>query len=396
MLRSAIDLFTYALSESELSPELDDADEVPALRRQFAREVAKYPNQLRRSAATIRLVSPDFADADSFVVFTGILDGVSQVAPMRWRLLLRPDDGPLRSTGSDTGGIPKVQLARYFTQMDPDVQDYFAPIIYGVHSSIGSGDRGFVPCLLVDTLLAKYVVSLGHIKSVTAVYVDGTLISGGAYTVTFETVKGALFTIVDFTSPQTGEVTADVEGLTDNPDGTGTLLTDPALIIKHLLVNFGFGDWRSGSAWLADGTAPVDATAFTTVGTYLTTLGYECSLYVSGDAQAGLLDVFNKWLVYHAAYAWWTNLGKLTVGVLDHRPPATIYPSDPVIEGDSDELGAFATPFDSQGIQREISIKYLRGAVDGKLYQTYKVVDLSVSEPVGSSLSIEMAKASVL
>lgn len=399
-LHSGIDLFTYALSESELTPELDDKDEDPLLRRLFAREVAKYPNQIRRSAATIRLIFPDtdtetpVSDANSFVVFAGILDGADQIAPMRWRLRLRPDDGPLRSTGSETGGVPKVQLGLYFSGLDSSIADQHAPVIYGVHNSNGSNSKGFIPCLLVDTAASKYLVPQGHIKSVSAVYVADALAAASTYSVTFETVKGATFTFIDFTAPQVGTVTADVEGLTANADGTGALLTDPGTVIKHLLVNFGYGDWRSG-AWLADGTAPIDAAAFTTVGTFLTTLGYEASFYFDGSAQTELLNVFNGWLDDHAAYAWWTNLGKLTVKVLDYRPPASIYPTD-VIEGDVDELGGFATHFDAQGIQREVAVKYLRGAAGGRTYQTLKVADLSVTEDISGSLNLEWAKASLL
>ena len=394
VLHDGIDPFTYSLTESELTPELDDADEDPALRRLFAREAAKYPNQLRGSAATIRLISPNWSDADSYVAFTGILDGADQIAPMRWRLRLRPDDGPLRSTGSDTGGLPKVQLSRYFTAMDPAVQDHYAPIVYGVHNS--SGCRGgFVPGLLVDTANAKYLLSLGHLKSVSAVYVDETVVAASTYTVTYEVVKGALFTFIDFTSPQTGEVTADVEGLTDATDGTGTLFTDPAKIIKHVLVNFGFGNWRNGSSWLADSTAPIDATSFDTVGTFLTTLGHEGSLYLAGDSQVTLLDLFNKFLEDHAAYAWWSNLGKLTVSFLDHRAPFSPYPATPLIESDLDDLGGFQTTFDPQGIQRALDIRYLRAAADGQAYQSLLVSDLSVSEDVTRGLSLEWAKASL-
>lgn len=394
-LRLAIDSLTHGLAEATCQPELDDSDEVPALRRLFARELAKYPNQHRRSAATIRLVSPDIPDADTFVVFTGILDGADQVAPMRWRLRLRTDDGPLRSTAGKTGAIPRVPLARYFDAIDATVSGFYAPIIYGVHNSNGSSGKGFVPCHLVDSVNFKYVIALGWLNTVSAVYEDGALLASSLYTVGHETFKGALFTTLTFTGAHTGTITADVEGLTASSDGTGGLITDPGLIIKHLIVTFGYNDWRSG-VYPGDGTAPIDATSFTTVGTFLTTMGYEGSFYLDGAQQTTLLDVFNKWLADHGAYAWWTNLGKLTIKILDHRPPTTIYPTDPVLEGDVDELGGFQAPYSTDQIEREISVQYLRGAVDQKTYQTLKVADLSVTERVSTALQLEWAKASLL
>lgn len=395
-LAPSIDLLTYGLVETEAAPEFDDADENPALRRRFARMMAKYPNQIRRSAATIRVISPDIPDVDSFVAFTGILDGADQIAPMRWRLRLRNDDGPLRSTAGKTGAVPRVPLARYFDGIDASASGGYAPIIYGVHSSSGSGGKGFVPCLLVDSANAKYLVSLGHIKTVTAVFEDGVLVPAGNYTITFETVKGALFTFIDFTTNRKGVITADVEGLTVNADGTGALITDPGAAMLHILVNFGFGDWRGGSAYLANGSAPIDATSFTNVGAYLTTMGYEASFYLDGEQQTTILQVFSKWLFDHALYAQWTNLGKLMVKFLDYRPPTTIYPTDPIIEGDVDELGAFQTPFDTSAIERELTVNYLLGDVESKRYQTLKVSDLSVAERITASIDLDWVRASLL
>src|SRR5439155_1080612 len=82
--------------------------------------------------------------------------------------------------------------------------DYYAPIIYGVHNSNGSGGKGFVPCYLVDSTSFKYLVALGHLNTVTAVYENGTLVGSGSYTVGYETVKGALFTKITFTSGRNG------------------------------------------------------------------------------------------------------------------------------------------------------------------------------------------------
>src|SRR5262249_12379445 len=143
---------------------------------------------------------PGLADGDSFPVFTGILDGVDQVAPMRWRLRLRTDDGPLRSTAGKTGAIPRVPLSRYFDGLDASGSSFYAPVIYGVHNSAGSSGQGFVPCHLVDSSTYKYVVQLGRANAVTAVYEDGALLASGLYTVAYETVKGALFTVLNFTS----------------------------------------------------------------------------------------------------------------------------------------------------------------------------------------------------
>jgi hypothetical protein len=308
-----------------------------------------------------------------------------------WQLVGRPDDGPLRN-----GKCPKLPISIYFASAHEDVKGFFVPVLYGVHNSNGAGTKGFVPLYLVDTVASKYVLGQGRCNALHAVYdEEGAVISSGAYTFAKEVIKGAVFSTVTFSGGRTEPVLyADAEGLTANADGTGSLITNPANQISHFLHNFAWGDWRNG-AFVS--SAPVNTGAIVTLASYMTAMGHEGSFWFGGPDQSLGIDIVNKFLVSHGVYAFWSHLGQITFKALDHRPPSDVYPTDPWIEGDTDSLGSFDTPFDPEVIVKGVDVAYVVDhARGGESKNTLRVADKSVQEDVLDDLDLSWSAGRVV
>lgn len=389
-VRYAVDLYGHDPIPVEFSLELTDEGAAgDDGRRRFAMYAAKYRRRLRRTPAVLTVAG----GGATHPLFTGILVNYPQVGPFRWRLIFRTDDSAINIEYGTS--VPRVALATYFPNIHDDVRAYYAPIIYGKHDSNGAGNEGFVPCYLVDTVNNRYVVGLGHLKSVLAVYEDGEIIATTAYTIKHETIRGALFTLIDFgDQDEHGEITADVEGLTANPDGTGALLINGDQL-QHFLVNFVWGDWRGGTAYLSTSTAPVDTASFTALDAFLDLMGHESSLLIGGSDQRKGGDVLREWLESHEAKAYWNNLNKLVVGIIDFRPPADPYAGEH-FQANEDEEGLFETPNDETNITREVSAQFGRDSVSGDFKHSFRAQAIEVPEKVVHSVQLVNASSSTV
>jgi hypothetical protein len=370
---------TNNLSDLEVEVEISDAGDRAADRRQLGIRLATYRQSYRNSVATIRLLSPNVSDADSPIVFSGVVDTAEQVRPLVWRLRLRLADSPLKY-----GFLPRAIISQAdWPSAHFDALGQYIPIIYGTHNSTGITAAGFVPCHYVDQLGFRYLVGLGHMKTIRTVYSAGVAVDTANYAVTYPTVNGKLVTLIDFTATQgTNDVTVDLDGLSDKADGTGNLISNPAEVLQHLLVNFVFGDWRSGE-YLSASTAPIHAPSFVETANFLSARGHECSRRLSVPMRA--LDLVNEWADNHGAKLFWKGNGQLAVRMND--PNITrLYTDEQWFHADEDEAGAFALRSDAQGITREISLPYLFGETEGKFYQGMIASDLSVAQKVAISL----------
>jgi hypothetical protein len=377
---------TNNLTDLEVEVEVSDAGDRAADRRQLGIRFSTYRQTYRGSVATIRLLSPNVSDADSPIVFSGVLDSAEQVRPMVWRLRLRLNDAPLKF-----GSVPRAIVSQAdWPSADSTALGQYIPIVYGTHDSAGMTYTGFLPTLYVDRLGFRYLVGIGHLKTIRAAYVNG--VATTAYTTTYPTVNGKLVTLLDFTAAQTGDVTCDVDGLTDKSDGTGNLITNPADVLSHLLTNFVYGDWRSGE-YLAATTAPLHAASFVETGVFLSARGHECSRYLATQQRA--LDLVNEWADNHQAKVFWTGTGKLAVRMND--PSTTrLYTDEQWFHGDEDEMGAFALRSDTQSLTREVSVPYIYDSAEGQFRQNLIVSDLSVTDKVAVSIEQPWSAARIV
>jgi hypothetical protein len=364
----SIDPLTPNVQITEVSVGILDTD------RTFAALVHNYRSSLRRSVAKLVLISPNVADASAFTQFSGILEDWTQDSPFRWTLRLRLDDRPLAR-----GIMPKPGWAIAETEWPnahADAVGKFPAIVYGIHDSRGTTAAGMLPTLYVDTSGFRYLVSVGHISSVDRVYKDNIEVVSG-WAITKVKINGKLYTLVDFTSTQGSSViTVDAQGLTSATDGTGTVYTNPSDQLKHLLVNFGFGNWRSESSWVSDSSYPVSTTLFSAFATYCTDMGFEGSMYIGTDgAQENVLEVVQQWCESWDAKLVATNDGKFGPVFLDHRAPSSLYFDAPWIR-DPQAL-SFGAAYSAMDAVREINLTYCHNEAQGKNLLSLKVADLS-------------------
>lgn len=141
----------------------------------------------------------------------------------------------------------KIINSENFPNLPSGVQESSANSIVGVVSSI----NGAIPCPLVDTVNNWYLVQSNKSKSVDAVYrrvavsdeqgIEWELVSSSEYTMRQDyflvnpEVGGSYATILQFSSPQTSEIRANVSGLVD--DSGQMILTNFA---DYLQAAFGY------------------------------------------------------------------------------------------------------------------------------------------------------------
>lgn len=365
---------------SESSNSLSDSVEMNVtildMDRDFAQELAQYRGSIRGSAVTLRLLSPNVSNGDALTVFDGVLNGYSQPEPMKWELIIRPDDWPLRLVKVPRTGITQAD----WPAADADALGQFLGPVYGTHDSNGSGEFGAIPGLLVDKAAHKYAWMLGA-GTVTAAYADKIVVSEAEYTASTETKNGKLWSVVTFDSDQgDAEISFDVTGITDEPDGTGTLITNPILQLKHWLVNFVYNDWRSGP-YYEESTAPLATRYVNETADYLDDLGHEGSKRFAYSEQKTAIEELNEWLDSHELKAFWRNNGELAIRLIaDHRTQR-LYFSTQVLRGTELAL-EFRRLFDTSNVVQKVSGQYIYNEAAGKYLQVLEVSDLSVTDDV--------------
>jgi hypothetical protein len=309
----------YSIVPIELAPTVADAD----------KDLSNYLESsnadtlvLSPPAVTIKLISPNVTPANWFTLFTGIFVKWGFPTPGRVKLYFRTNTIKLEAP------YGRLLAPGDFPFADPSARAQIAPMVYGTHDS--GGEKGQIPSLLVDVNRNWFLLSVGWLKSVDRVYVGG--VQQSAFTILHPIVNGRVYTVVSFTSTPTGDVTADVTGYETNGDGTGTLIDNPADVIKHFLVNWVYGDYMSG-AWLADATAPVDTAEFAIANAFLARYSHKASKYLDGNGEQQALDVLNEWCLSFLCRVGWTNLGKIAI-VFEDLDAVNLILDDPwLVEG---------------------------------------------------------------
>lgn len=338
-------------------------------------------HSVRGAAAALVVASPNVAEADWFTLYSGRIDTFGQPSPLMWGFQLSPQDLPLRRES-----IPKPKIsAADFPSSAIAVRDLPTPLLYGVVSSANGANDGAIPCHYVDSGGFRYLVCAGWAKAVDTVYKDGVPVAASAYTVTHPTINGRVYTLIDFTATQgTSTITCDAQGYESVGDGTGTLITDPATVAKHLLVNWIYGDYKAGP-WLSDATAPVDAASFAT--TFFSDRGYQASVYISTSKRRGL-NVVNDILLSFEAKACWTTAGRIALKVEDFTSWA--YVDDLVLH--EDEISDYSMDYPTANLVDSIDAQYGQTPTGG-YQQALAVKDLGTGESAPEAIELPYSPA---
>jgi len=400
-IQRAVNVRTSNLIDQEVEVELSDAGDRASERRQLAQEFARYRTAIRGITAIIRAVGQDVpggvTDAESSVRFNGKLVGLPrEIAPMVWRVRLRTNDGALKY-----GLVPRTKITSTdWPSAHADALNKFAPVVFGTWDSTGLTSQGLLPTYYVDTAGFRYVWTMGHGKQVRNVFSSaspGTPLSTSLYTLTYPIVNGVQWSVIDFTTGHGNEtITLDADGLTDQPDGSGALLTNPADQARFALTQLVFNDWRSGAHY-AD--TMLDLRSWQAAADFFRREGHQGSKYLGGSAQTEALQIPNEFAAQYETRFFWTNAGTLGIVIFDPCNPvinSLMYSDAQWVRGNENELGGFSLDWDEQGICREIDVEYVPSEADGKLFQTQKVSDLTVPERVTVSHEMDWSAARII
>lgn len=358
-------------------------------------QILKGSADPRRSRMLLRVASPRLTNqADWYTFFDGIVQDWSYEGTSV-TIKGGTDDRPL------LGYIPKVPVLKgAFSGAPAASLGTYLPIIYGIHDSSSLSGSGMVPtvCISFDgTLGYRYCPTIGRAHAVPRVYLNNvskTIVAdppgAGQVSITYPVYGGLQITSINFgTAPAaTDVVTCDIEGMTvDGTTSTGVIL-NPVDQLKHLLVNFVWGDWRSGP-WKADSSAPIDTTTFAVASTYASQFGYEGSRKYGGTTQQiQAIQAIQDWLSSHQMMRlFWLRPGKLGCCAFDHRFPG--YLSSPWIKEEQDQaLGSsLVQAVDASQLVQRVNVSYLWGEVDQKYWQSLTVQDIRVPEAASQGMS---------
>lgn len=284
----------------------------------------------RGAAAVIKRGDPTVATASWYTAFSGVVDARRLQEPDVWELTLRPDDLSLRRPVprlwriaiADWPGAPAASIG------------LLAPIIYGRHDSASLGAAGQVPLIRVG--VGVYLAGAGILASVDRVYVDGDLQSSSDWTESNPRANGRDYTVVTFTTDpgDDAQITADLQGLTDDGDGSGSLITDPVDQLSNLLSNFVLADWQHGD-WNSASSYQIDTASFTAAQTWVSHRGWAGSRRIA-DTTTGVA-LLNEWCASWGIYSYWSDAGKIALALDDHEDAAyatnALGVADPEIDG---------------------------------------------------------------
>ena len=348
-------------------------------------------NDVRKVSAVTQLAHPDVAVADWYTASTAILQGWKETRPNRWELDLRPNDEPIN------GKVPKGKVNEFdFPNADAKSYDLFVPAVYGRHNAPDITDEGMIELIPIDSVLFRYLVTVGIAKEVTNVFTKDGDADAVLKTLTTDyivllpedsIINGRQYTIVEFVSdPGEGLVIrADVDGIEAIGDGTGTLLQNPATILTHFLVNFGFNDYQGG-LWFADSTANVDVAKFNTTRDFFDTLGVGASRYIGGVSNAiGAKDEVNRFTRQFEVKVFWTGEGNLALLPNDHRTTEIYQDNNWLREGFHDVSEA-SLEFNTAGLIDRMLISYQHSQADNAFLANIEIRDFTVDEQRQESL----------
>lgn len=331
------------------------------------------------TAARIKIASTAIASSKWFTLFSGIIEDFSFPGIGQWSFTLRRNDYPLLGEVK----IPYIQAYDWPNAPDASI-GLPAQVVYGAHDSAGTGATGMVPTIYVDNSGFRYVISLGQINSLDAVYVDGVESASSNWALVNVVVNGRCWSLVDFTSDQgDAVVTVDCTGISSGE-------ANPATQLEHFLTNFVFGDWPSSPGFLQ--TCPsyldpadfdIDEAFFDEVETYFTDKQTASGGRVITSETTGLA-VLEEWCAQHQVHAFWTYGGKIAIRADDHTV-TDIYTVDAFYRQElSPEPEFLEVTYNARDLVSEVRTQYLYDHAASGFERQLTVVnpDAAVSSPV--------------
>ncbi len=358
--------------------------------KNLSKLIARSGPDLRGSAVTIRLASPDITKADWKTVFTGIVKSWKGRGPNAWDFTFAPEDDQFESK------IAKKKINEFdFQDAESKLYDKFAPIIYGKHNSTNISDDGMVQLYRVDMVNNRYLACFGRALAVNNIYaqknnelpipvVEGVGADQWQRISDLDSlINGSQWTLIEFPGgfsaldPQEFAFTADVDGYDTVGDGTVTLIINPAEMVKHLLVNFVFNDYQSG-LWFADSTAPIDLVKFQTSIDFLNSLGQSSSRYIGGGGNATKAkEELNRFVKNLELKIFWTAEGKIALLPNNHLTKDVFAPRELILEG-LDDLEDPEFTFDDGGILGRVLVSYIHQQDGGQFLANIEISDLTI------------------
>jgi len=311
-LRQNFNLSSYGLETSEVSLKvIDDSSKTltKLLEGQFA-------NNHRGSVLRVIVASDFVTEPNWATVWTGVLDRFSVAGEERSLFFVaRPNEIAL----SGDANIQPLSASEFVNLLKTGAAAEPLTVPYGILDSLEFGGSGAVACHLVDAILGLYVVSFTKIHTVTRLWNGASVIPRTKWARADAEIGGKSFTIVDVDSTigSTTTIRADVVGVTQYGDGSGTPIVNPAEQLRHFVNNFGIGSYTSGD-WLPD-AAEIDATSFDISARYFAHHSIAGRRAIVNQTGLGVL---NEWATSFQTPLFWNNLGRLA-----------ILPFDPRIEG---------------------------------------------------------------
>jgi hypothetical protein len=291
--------------------------------------------------------------------------------------------------------VPRSFINKHdFPNSDPAVDAKVIPLIYGIHDSTGITNKGMIPAYRVDSINFRYLLSLGILNAVLNVYSNDVLMTEGSdYTIIFPVIGGKQLTMIQFTADQEDKrVAADVEGYESVGDGTGVVIDNFPDQLKHLMVNFGWGNYQMGQ-WLPDTSAPIQVTYFQETKNFLAALGFQSSRAII-DSQRVLMGIINEGLSNFPIKGFWAKPGKFAIRPNEFRR-TQIYIDDFIVRWDQHQMEPGIPPFDNDDLNvlDRVDISFLYDSNSGKFQQTLVVEDPSVREGISDKLDYYWSSA---
>jgi hypothetical protein len=175
------------------------------------------------------------------------------------------------------------------------------------------------------------------------------------------------------------DIAADVKGIEETGDGTGFLIDNPALIFKHLFVNWIANDYGAG-LWLADSSAPVDTDLFAECAAFFQLVGQSASRFIGGDANPKRgRDELNEWAKDLDLRPFWTEDGLL--GALPHSPfTLAIYIDDPWFQQGLHDVADPKYRSDAESLRDRVALSYFHQSSSKTFLANIEIRDVELSE----------------
>jgi hypothetical protein len=295
------------------------------------------------------------------------------------------------------GAVPRLKFSEpdFDSAPDPKVYDSFVPLIWGVHDSTELTGDGMVKLFRVaDT---DFVSAFGRIKDHRRIY---TFESGDPPTVTLLTettdwvewfpirngrqYSGIQLVGAGAAANKEKELRADVEGYEETGDGTGLLITNPALTFLHFLVNFVLNDYQSG-VWFDASDEAIDLVRFLEARDFFNLTGQASSRYIGGKGNStSIKQEINRWSKNLESKVWWNHENEIAIGI---NNPFTldVYPDRELKEGLHD-LSKAKFSFKGNKILNRIFISYLRQEAANSFLANISVEDTEVEDGAAENI----------